>query len=160
MKLCLKSKTFIKERNRIGKRVNMDYDNIFSEYNDLCTKELRRKRSVINTQMYYDDFWQKRAGPERLYSFLLLLISLCSLLFSLLSYTENQKDGFGIIVLIAIILVIAVLTTVSYSIRYDKIETIYTKNRLKLEIINQILEERKTIKQSMIKIDLRKYRHR
>ena len=121
------------------------FNEFFIKYKNLRTEELKKEKAIITTQISNDDFWINRYGPSRLFSFIAITIAICGFLLSLLNYSNNINDDcYDIIILILIValVILMFLVFLHYSILYDKLEPDYIQNKLKLEVINQVLEER------------------
>ena len=147
MEIHKKFKSDIKECDT---KINRQYDCIYKKYKSLSLDALKKEKTLISAKISADDWKMKRAGPNQIYSLITVNLSLATICVSLMDLFNNtEKLLFYILILLIIVSSIKDLKSCK---RYDYIEPIYLENKLRLDIINQVIEDRMNCKKVKVQV--------
>lgn len=147
MEIHKKFKSDIKECDT---KINKQYDCIYKKYKSLSLDALKKEKTLISAKISADDWKMKRAGPNQIYSLIAVNLSLASICISLMNiFKGTEKLLFYILILLIIVSSIKDLKSCK---RYDYIEPIYLENKLRLDIINQVIEDRMNCKKVKVQV--------
>lgn len=147
-----KFKEKIKNRDA---RIYKDYDDIINEYKNFSLNGLKKEKATISAKISADDWWIIRFGPSQLVTVNSLTIATVSAIISLASFFKDSLKIYEVLFLLVMMLFIIIYSSIGTGIsskKYDYVKPIYLENKLRLEIINQILEDRKNCKKVKVRV--------
>lgn len=130
-------------------KIRNDYNSVFEEYESLSLNDLRREKAIISTRMSADDLMAKKYGPDRSYARIVMDLTVVNIFVSfvnmLFPYAKISKE-ISCIILLSYLIVAGIILCLSNSLgsskQYDYLDSKYLDDKLRLEVINQIIEER------------------
>lgn len=122
-----------------------DYDDVLKEYNNFPLDVLKKEKATVSAKITADDWWMKRCGPSQLLSTNAIVLSSISILLSLCVLMKNDLLFYlSSLIAILFIIIVSFLGTGNASKKYDYLEPKYLENKLRLEVLNQMIEEKQS----------------
>lgn len=130
-------------------KIHNDYDRVFKEYESLSLKDLRKEKVIISTRMSADDLVAKKYGPDRSYARIVMNLTVVNIFASFINmlfpYAKISK-AISCIILLSYLIVAFIILCLSNSLgsskQYDHLDSKYLDDKLRLAVLNQIIEER------------------
>lgn len=160
MKKSASIKKFNKARAKHYAQLYKNYESIVDEYSGLIIEDLKKERFKIIIKIYSDDCWMKKHGHQQVLSTNAFTLSVISILLSLCTFLEKDFFVLFIFIMILFIIIVSIFGMKTISEKYKNIKPKYLENKLRLEVLNQIIEERQPSNFRKCKKCIRKCLHR